>query len=486
MVCGPIYVLLCSIMIMQSVRDNYRPHLSVESSDKNDYFSTEERKRGESFLSLVSIDFDDGELVRNHSLSHNQHQHQSQFNHNLSNHSSEPSLLPKIESAYQLNQSLLQNTNLQNNENNGGNNGNNSNNMSSNHSNNTSNNTNNNLHEGQTTNSIINRSKNSPSSFCNFGKFSCNYFLVSLKSYRRIIFLIVASIISIISALVIANTAWKIDKYTEQTSFYNCMLRNNAYEEINDTDICGGKAKRLRVSWSIFTVEIFLVSFGIGPFLAFGTETVRMSIKRFFKWLGFIIKFYCTKCSQKIYNCFQSTSRSLFNSNYYNDNNDHILNQNIDVNIDRASEYHRYNLRDSNLSNPAQNIFEPRISQLNNNSTNNNNNNNNNINYPYSGSISGSISAPNSAPSPNNTAPNRFRTTSYRSSETDESSIIITPFYEGQNEQTLNSPNQPQPSQLNPTPNTTTSNTNPIKNVFGVQKRSFFGQPNTTNDRSSE
>jgi len=114
----------------------------------------------------------------------------------------------------------------------------------------------------------------------------CAYFsaiLSSLYLYRRIVFLIVSSAVALGAAGVIANTTSNIQNFA-QISFYDCMLRKNAYSAQHaGEDECGGQALRIEVSWRIFVVQIFMVSFGIGPFFAFGTESVRAAFRRMFR-----------------------------------------------------------------------------------------------------------------------------------------------------------------------------------------------------------
>jgi hypothetical protein len=259
----------------------------------------------------------------------------------------------------------------------------------------------------------------------------------SLRAYRRITFLLVASLISIGAALVIANTAWKIDKYTEQTSFYNCMLKNNAYEEdAGGTDICGGKAKRLRVSWSIFTVEIFLVSFGIGPYLAFGTESARQAIKRVCGWLYVVLTSPCSPGAYERYQVWIQGGGGGGSSGRQGSSRigSHQSDQEATENPLGGSE------RSLSMSDTSS---QPRHSHA---------------GYGMRGnqrSLNSTSSVMNVTKSmivnPN---ANRDRSMSYRSSETDES-IVITPFYEG--------------ADMEGTSSGATG-----RKSFGVQKRSYL------------
>lgn len=67
----------------------------------------------------------------------------------------------------------------------------------------------------------------------------------------------------------------------------NCMLLESAYDINNaNSGKCGGQDRRIEVSWRIFVVQIFMISFGIGPFFAFGTESVRGAVRRLSVFVG--------------------------------------------------------------------------------------------------------------------------------------------------------------------------------------------------------
>lgn len=412
MVCGPIFVLLCSVMIMQSVRDQFRPNLSIESSERLDFFSTDDRKRAESILSFVSVEFDDGELAGTSAPPY--------IPHTIPPPSTLPipsSTLPQpippsslSSTSNQLSQNLLT------------------------------------QEEGNSQRIESNKPlydpshphpSSSSSSSSKWMKWLGIYYLqklyLSLRAYRRITFLIVASLISIGSALVIANTAWKIDQYTEQTSFYNCMLRINAYEEVGDTDNCGGQAKRLRVSWSIFTVEIFLVSFGIGPYLAFGTESVRAAIKRISLWLWNYIRQCC--CSSPClggdgsngtaYERYQLWLNGQEQGRGTGRGRENSTSTIPNISPNEQDQQERYSISESSTG------------------------------TGYSRSQPSVVNVTKSMITNPSNVKSRDRTASYRSSETDESSIVITPFYEGGGD-------------------LDTSNSG--RKSFGVQKRSYLSE----------
>lgn len=71
------------------------------------------------------------------------------------------------------------------------------------------------------------------------------------------------------------------------------MLRESAFDiHAAESDLCGGRGRRIEVSWRIFVVQIFMISFGIGPFFAFGTESVRSAIRRVSKFSAKFIGTY--------------------------------------------------------------------------------------------------------------------------------------------------------------------------------------------------
>lgn len=149
--------------------------------------------------------------------------------------------------------------------------------------------------------------------------FSCNlqwfiylyrYITSTIYLYRRIVFLIVVSLLSLSSAIIIANTILNLDSYTQE-NFYNCILRTTAFRIYSSEDDyinkCGGQDKRTSISWKIFILQLYMISFGIGPYFAFGTTQhsfdisyLCMKLNLFFKPVTkFINYFVCCLCLKK-------------------------------------------------------------------------------------------------------------------------------------------------------------------------------------------
>lgn len=93
--------------------------------------------------------------------------------------------------------------------------------------------------------------------------------LAMLWKYRRILFLVIASLLTLITAGFFISTILKINDFS-QPDFYNCILKENAYHSVDDNEVCGGLGKRTEEAWRIFIIQMYMISFGFLPYIAFG------------------------------------------------------------------------------------------------------------------------------------------------------------------------------------------------------------------------
>ena len=270
MVFGPLYVLFCSFIIIRSVKGTLKPNIQLtiekyeSQSQSNESDVPSPKNNRPSDVSLISIDFEQ-EHQRSYTIysKHSAKTQRSKSSHIWSDASSKKT---------------------------------------------------------SSTSSLISFSFH-PQWFIYFFR----YIASAIYLYRRIIFLIVVSLLSLCSAIIIANTILNLDSFTQE-NFYNCVLRTTAFRIYPSSEDyinkCGGYSKRISITWKMFTLQLYMISFGIGPYFAFGTTQhsidfsfFRSKLGLFFgSFLRFMNRFFCCICfkseiNQEPEKIFRSTDR---------------------------------------------------------------------------------------------------------------------------------------------------------------------------------
>lgn len=121
-------------------------------------------------------------------------------------------------------------------------------------------------------------------------------FCRTFYAYRRIVFLLVSSILSLCAAGLIGAFLVNIDRLTQE-EYYDCLFQQNAYDvQLNRDSDCDLSGKRLKEAVGVFILQVYMISFGFLPFFAFCNVGITNAMLRVIAGICGGIAFIMSKC----------------------------------------------------------------------------------------------------------------------------------------------------------------------------------------------